>query len=112
MEITGLLAGILEELKTTNDILASALGELREFLHPETSQSDVESLQEQEIIPGIVYYVLSRPRRNNTGWIINYEYQVMGYFRNSIEPYKDWDITSKGFDTYTKAVDYMKTLEY
>ena len=36
------LIGILEELKTTNHILASAYGELREFLHPETPQPEVE----------------------------------------------------------------------
>lgn len=117
------LPEILEEIKTTNDILASALGELREFLHPETPQQTPQSAQEynlmveqlsqeQKGIQEIAYYVLGRSEHNDdTGWKV--EFQVTGYFRNNIETHGDWDICSEAFDTYADAINCMnKKIHY
>jgi len=107
-QLLNCLPEVLEEMKTTNHILASLYLDLKKLLPedpgPQPGQSGIKLSSE------IAYYVLGRSEYNeNTKWKV--EYKVAGYFHyNNIKSHGDWNICSNAFNTYADAVNYMNTL--
>jgi hypothetical protein len=104
------LIGILEELKTTNHILASIYKELKPepMSQPppvESPQIRTESLQGQEQASRrIVYYVLGRDIQDDC------EYKIIERFQGDdpILGYPDWYLIWRTFFTRKEAEQYIK----